>query len=300
MMKTKLKIGFIGLGNMGLPMAANLVKSGFFVSAFDLNVNIHKTATDNGIILTKDIASLAQDVDVFITMLPDSPDVEEVVLGEKGLIHYAKPKSILIDMSSINPLTSQKIAKALDEKGVDSLDAPVSGGVSGAISGKLSIMVGGDKKIFELVQPVLTSMGQTITYVGPHGSGQAVKLCNQIICAINIQAICEAMALGNALDLDLNVMQKVLMGGSADSWMLRNLAPKMIDDDSSAGFRIALQLKDLRTAFQTAFQLGVPLPGLGLVTNLYLEARAHQEDGNGNQALYCTYDRMANQTDKHK
>lgn len=295
---TKMKIGFIGLGNMGLPMAANLVKNGFEVSAFDLNSNIQKAASEKGVAFAADIPSLAKSADVLITMLPDSPDVEEVVLGENGLMKHARPGTVIVDMSSINPLTSQKMAKALEDKGMDSLDAPVSGGVVGAINGTLSIMVGGNKGTFEKMTPVLKAMGKTITYVGPHGSGQAVKLCNQIICAINIQAICEAMALGRALDLDMNVMREVLMGGSADSWMLRNLGPKMIDGDDSAGFRIALQLKDLRTAFQTAFQLGVPLPGLGLATNLYLEARAHGEDSNGNQAMFRTYDRMSDQVNK--
>lgn len=297
-MNTEVKIGFVGLGNMGLPMATNLVKSGFSVTAFDLSTKIKTIAVEKGIAFADSFMKLATTVDVLITMLPDSPDVEEVLLGEKGFIHYGKSSSVVIDMSSINPLSSQKIATELGKRGIQSLDAPVSGGVKGAIEGTLSIMVGGNEDIFDLVQPVLKAMGKTITYIGPNGSGQAVKLCNQIICAINIQAICEALALGRALNLDLNIMREVLMGGSADSWMLRNLGVKMIAGDDSAGFRIALQLKDLKTAFQTAFTLGIPLPGLGLVTNLYLESRAHQEDSKGNQALFRTYDRMSNQTDE--
>ncbi len=299
-MKNDANIGFIGLGNMGLPMAANLVKKGFHVQAFDLDKNAKARAEEKGIRFVEKAAVLAQDADVIITMLPESPDVEKVIIGEDGLKKYLKRGTIVIDMSSINPIVSQQIAVTLDAQSIESLDAPVSGGVSGATGGTLSIMVGGKRAVFDEAMPVFEAVGKTITYAGPHGSGQAIKLCNQIICALNIQAICEALALGRAFNLDLNILRQVLMGGSADSWMLRNLGEKMIDGDASAGFRIALQLKDLKTAFQAAYDLGVPLPGLGLVTNMYLEARAHGEDSNGNQALFTTYDRMSDQTKKRK
>jgi 2-hydroxy-3-oxopropionate reductase len=175
------------------------------------------------------------------------------------------------------------------------LDAPVSGGPAGAKAAKLSIMVGGPEEAVARARPVLEAMGTTIVHVGDSGAGQTVKACNQLVCAMNIQAVCEALALGRAAGLDVAKLREVLLGGAASSWMLQNLGPLMLAKDASAGFRIDLKLKDLRLAGELAFELGVPLPGTALATSLYLEARAHGEGANGNQALFRVYDRLSNQ-----
>jgi 2-hydroxy-3-oxopropionate reductase len=200
-------------------------------------------------------------------------------------------------MSTISPQATRRFSAALARVGVDLLDAPVSGGPIGAKSAKLSIMVGGPERAFQRALPVLQSMGTTIVHVGESGAGQTTKLCNQLIVGMNLQAICEALALGRACGLDLEKLRQVLLGGAAGSWMLQNLAPLMIAKDDRAGFRIDLQLKDLRLVNEQAFALGVPLPGTALVTNLYMEARAHGEGANGNQALFRVYDRLTSQED---
>jgi 2-hydroxy-3-oxopropionate reductase len=175
------------------------------------------------------------------------------------------------------------------------LDAPVSGGPAGAKAAKLAIMVGGAPDAFMRAKPILEVMGTTIIHVGESGAGQTVKACNQLICAMNIQAVCEGIALGRAAGLDVEKLREVLLGGAASSWMLQNLGPLILAKDDRAGFRIDLQLKDLRLANELAFELGVPLPGTALATNLYLEARAHGEGSNGNQAMFRVYDRMTSQ-----
>jgi 2-hydroxy-3-oxopropionate reductase len=202
---------------------------------------------------------------------------------------------LVIDMSTISASAVQEMAAALAGRGIELLDAPVSGGRKGAIAGTLSIMIGGAKKAFDRALPVLKAMGTTIRHVGPSGMGQVFKMCNQLMCASHIQAMCEAFALCRSFDGDLASLREVLQGGAAGSWMLENLGPQVLAGDDSAGFRINLQLKDLRLANEAAFEKGLPLTGLALATSLYLEARAHGEDGNGNQALFRTIDRMTNQ-----
>lgn len=288
-------IGFIGLGTMGLPMVRNLLKAGFSVKAFDLRTEAVQEAAADGAIPAGSAREAASGAEVIITMLPDSPHVEEALLGPEGAEEAVAAGAVVIDMSTISPVVSRRLAEHFGQRGVACLDAPVSGGQKGAREGTLSIMVGGEREAFERVLPVFQAMGKTITYLGGPGMGQTVKLCNQIVCAMNIQAICEAMALARAGGVDLKLMRQVLQGGSAGSWMMEHLAPQMIEGDDSAGFRIDLQLKDLRLALAAAFEWAVPLPGAALATNLYLEARAHGEGSNGNQAMFRVYDRLANQ-----
>ena len=198
-------------------------------------------------------------------------------------------------MSTIAPGAVRRMSADLARIGVAFLDAPVSGGPIGARNAALSIMAGGDAAAFEKARRFFSAMGTTITHVGESGSGQTVKLCNQLICGINLQAICEALALGRAAGVDLPRLREVLMGGSAASWMLDKLGPQMIEGDASAGFRIDLMLKDLRLVAQQAAETNVPLPATSLVTTQYLDARAHGEGSNGNQALFRVYDRMSGQ-----
>jgi 2-hydroxy-3-oxopropionate reductase len=289
-------IGFIGLGVMGREMARHLVRAGHEVRAYDMKTEAVEELAREGAVAAATVAEAADGAEVVITMLPDTPQVEEVVLGPGGLLQNPPAGRLLVDMSTIAPTATRRMAAQLAQAGIAMLDAPVSGGPTGAKAAKLSIMVGGSEDAVARARPVLEAMGTTIIHVGESGAGQTVKACNQLICAMNLQAICEAFALGRAAGLDLEKLREVLLGGAASSWMLQNLGPLMLAKDASAGFRIDLKLKDLRLAGELAFELGVPLPGTALATSLYLEARAHGEGGNGNQALFRVYDRLSNQT----
>ena len=291
-------ICFIGLGTMGREMAANLLKAGHRVRAFDVRSEAVESVAALGATPCQSIAAAAGDADVAITMLPDTPDVEDVVYGDGGLLANPPVKRLVVDMSTIAPDAARRIAADLEKAGVDFVDAPVSGGPVGAKNATLSIMAGGKPEAFARARGVFAAMGTTITHVGAAGAGQTVKLCNQLVCGINIQAICEAIALARASGLDLDVLRSVLLGGSAASWMLDKLGPSMIEGNDAAGFRIDLMLKDLRLVQQQAQALSVPLPATALVTSQYVDARAHGEGGNGNQALFRVYDRMTNQPRK--
>jgi 2-hydroxy-3-oxopropionate reductase len=288
-------VGFIGIGTMGREMALNLAKAGHRVAAYDVRPEAVEALAPFGIRAASSIADASKGADAVITMLPDTPDVEAVVHGEGGLLANPPEGKLVIDMSTIAPGAVRRMHAELAQVGVAFVDAPVSGGPVGAKNATLSIMAGGDAAAFERAQPFFAAMGTTITHVGESGAGQTVKLCNQLICGINIQAVCEALALGRAAGVDLQQLRKVLLGGSAASWMLDKLGPQMIEGDASAGFRIDLMLKDLRLVAQQAQEVNVPLPATALVTTQYLDARAHGEGGNGNQALFRVYDRMTGQ-----
>ena len=289
-------VGFVGLGTMGLEMTRNLVKAGYVVQAYDVVPACVQQAAAGGAKAVASIAEAASGAGLVVTMLPDTPDVQAVVLGEAGLHRHPPAGRLIVDMSTIAPQAVRAMATALKVDGIDFIDAPVSGGPQGAKAATLTIMAGGEADAFARARPVLSAMGTTINHVGSSGAGQTVKLCNQLMVGINLQSVCEALALGRASGVDLTQMRDVLLGGSAASWMLDRLGPAMIDGDTSAGFRIDLQLKDLRLVQELATALAVPLPGLALVSTQYLEAKAHGEGGNGNQALFKVYDRMTNQS----
>lgn len=290
-----LSIGFIGIGTMGRDMARNLLKAGHAVWAYDVVAAAAQGLAAEGATVARSIAEASAGADVVVTMLPDTPQVEEVLLGPGGLRDHPPPGGVVVDMSTISPEATRRMAAALAEVGVALLDGPVSGGPVGAQNGTLSIMIGGDEAAFAKARPALDAMGKTIVRVGPSGAGQTAKLCNQVMVGINLQAVCEALALGRAAGVDPTILREVMLGGSAASWMLDRLGPAMIAGDDGAGFRIDLMLKDLRLVGELAFSLGVPLPGTALVTSQYLDARAHGEGGRGNQALFRVYDRMSNQ-----
>lgn len=288
-------VGFIGLGTMGREMAANLLRAGHAVRAHDVVPAAVDALAAQGAIPAASVAEAAEGADIVVTMLPDTPQVEEVVYGPGGLLAAPPRGRLVVDMSTIAPQAVRRMHADLAAAGIDLLDAPVSGGPQGARAATLTIMAGGARAAFDRALPVLRGMGTTITHVGDSGAGQTVKLCNQLICGINLQAICEALALGRACGVDLEQMREVLLGGSAASWMLDRLGPAMISGDAGAGFRIDLMLKDLRLVQELAFGKAVPLPATALVTSQYLDARAHGEGGNGNQALFRVYDRMSGQ-----
>jgi 2-hydroxy-3-oxopropionate reductase len=293
-METQGTVGFIGLGTMGREMARNLLQAGFRVQANDVVQSAVDDLVGLGARAAASPAEAADGADVAITMLPDTPQVEEVVYGDHGLLANPPAGRLVVDMSTIAPGAVRRMSADLKAVGVDMLDAPVSGGPIGAKNATLSIMVGGEADAFARAMPFFRGMGTTVTHVGSSGAGQAVKLCNQLVCGINLQAICEAVALARASGVDLQQLRHVLLGGSASSWMLDKLGPAIIEGDTSAGFRIDLMLKDLRLVQEQAQSLSVPLPGTALVSSQYLEARAHGEGSNGNQALFRVYDRMTN------
>ncbi len=291
-------VTFIGAGVMGLPMVRNLKKGGVTVRVFDVREDVRNALEAEGIAVVATLAEAGAARGTVIAMLPDTPDVRSVVLGPNGLAETLPEGSLFIDMSTIAPAAERDMSERLEARNIAMVDAPVSGGVIGAVNGTLSIMVGGTDTAFAAARPILAHMGTTILHAGGIGSGQVFKMCNQLMVASHIQAMCEAFALARAHEVDLTLMSNALRGGAAGSWMLDNLGPKVIAKDDSAGFRIDLQLKDLKLANEAAFEKGVPLPGLAIATSLYLEARAHGEGSNGNQALFRTFDRLANQAER--
>lgn len=288
-------VGFLGLGVMGREMARNLAQAGFTVRAFDIIPGAGDALRSFGVEIVSEISAVTRDADIVISMLPDTPQVEDIIRGSDGLLSNPPRGKLFVDMSTIAPEATRKLSQELLAVGVTMLDAPVSGGPIGAKNGTLSIMVGGDAGGFEQATPYLKAMGTTLNHVGASGAGQTVKLCNQLICGINIQAICEALALARAWNIDLPQMREVLLGGSAASWMLDKLGPAMIEGDVSAGFRIDLMMKDLRLVLEAAQKHPVPLPATALVATQYQNAQAYGEGANGNQALFKVYDRLTGQ-----
>ena len=287
-------IGFIGAGNMGLPMIKNLIKKGFQLKVYDISPKITKRLDKDNIKTVNNLRAVANN-NFIISILPDTQNVESVFNTDSGIISYLKPGTIVIDMSTISSSSAIEIGKVLQKQQIEFLDAPVSGGVKGALNANLSIMVGGKKDTYKKSLDILNSLGENVIYAGKLGMGQVFKMCNQIMVGSHIQAMCEAFALCKSKGGDLKLLKETLIGGSANSWMLENLGNDVINKNEHAGFRIDLQLKDLKLASEAAFESGVPLPGLSLVLSLYLEARAHNEGKNGNQSLFKTYDRMSNQ-----
>ncbi len=279
------KIGFIGLGTMGRPMALNLIKAGFTVRVFNRTPAKMEPLITAGAERAASCADAAAGSDVVITMLADSEDVREVVLAPNGALSGCAESTAIIDMSTISPAVAIEIAEQCQARGVEFLDAPVTGGESGAIAGTLSIMVGGSESVLDSVRDVLGAMGSKITYMGPSGAGQAAKACNQVICGLTILAVSEGLALGEAAGLDPNRLLEAISGGSAGSWMLSNLGPKMTAGDWAPGFRIALQRKDLRLALELAEKSGITLQGTMLAKQIFDTAGASSLDDEGTQAL---------------
>ncbi len=255
-----MNIGFIGMGTMGAPMAKRLVEAGYQVTVHNRTRSREEPVAAAGAHRAASPREAAFDKDVVITMVSDTPDVQAVVLGEQGAIHGMKAGSVLVDMSTISPSATRKIAKALNEKDIEMLDAPVSGGSEGAEKGTLSIMVGGKDVVLEQIRPVLEHLGSTITLVGPVGSGQITKAINQVIIAGAYGAVAEGMALGLAAGIDLEAAHRALSGGAAGSWILTNRAQNMIENRYPLGFRTRLHRKDLNIALDAAKELGVAIP----------------------------------------
>ncbi|MCY7350238.1 MAG: 2-hydroxy-3-oxopropionate reductase [Cytophagaceae bacterium] len=271
------KIGFIGLGIMGKPMAHNLLKAGYPVAVLSQS----KAASELTAAGAQDFPTarvLAENCDLVITMLPDSPDVEGVVTGPEGVLAGIRSGALFIDMSTIAPSVARNIHDLMQEKGVEALDAPVSGGQVGAQSATLSIMVGGNVQAFERALPVFQAMGKNIVHIGGPGAGQTTKACNQMIVGMTIQAVAEAFALAKKAGVDLEKMREVLLGGFAQSRILDLHGKRMIEGNFAPGFKIKLHRKDLGIALQTGQEYSVLLPGTALVAEKMVAAL---EQGNG-------------------
>jgi 2-hydroxy-3-oxopropionate reductase len=266
-------VGFIGLGIMGKPMARNLLKAGHQLVVHSRSRLPVDEIVKEGAKAATSPREVAAQSDVLITMLPNSPDVELVALGKNGIVEGAKPGQIYVDMSTISPIVSQKVGQALGAKGVKMLDAPVSGGEKGAIEGTLSIMVGGEKDVFERVLPIFQAMGRTITLLGPLGSGGFTKLANQIIVAVNLTALGEALTLAKKAGLDRELTLKALGGGLAGSKCLEQKTPNYVSNTYKPGFKVDLHYKDLGLIMESARALGVPLPATAVVQELFSALR---------------------------
>ena len=255
-----MKIGFIGLGIMGKPMSKNLLKAGHEVIVCDVTSAAVDELVAAGATAAATPKEVARQTTLIITMLPNSPEVKQVVLGEGGIIEGANPGTIVADMSSIAPLVSREVAARLAAKGIEMLDAPVSGGQPKAIDGTLSVMVGGKPEIFDRCLPVFKAMAASVVRVGDIGAGNVTKLANQIVVALNIAAVSEALVLAAKVGVEPELVYKAIRGGLAGSTVLDAKAPLMMDRKFSPGFRINLHIKDLANALDTAHQVGAPLP----------------------------------------
>jgi 2-hydroxy-3-oxopropionate reductase len=271
-------IGFIGLGIMGKPMSRNLMKAGHRLVVFDIVEESVDAIVADGAARGASAADVASRSDIVITMLPDGPEVDQAILGPGGVLEGARPGTLVIDMSSISPLVAQKAGAACAAKGVDFLDAPVSGGEPGAIAGTLAIMVGGKPEAFDRAVPVLKAMGASVTLTGPVGAGNVTKLANQIMVACNIAAMGEALVLAAKAGLDPEVVFNAVKGGLAGSNVLNAKAPMVIARNFKPGFRIRLHQKDLRNALLAAESMKVGLPITSLVQQMLI---ALMNDGKG-------------------
>lgn len=255
-----MNVAFIGMGTMGAPMALNLLKAGHDVTVHNRTRDREEPVADAGARRAVSPKAAAENAEIIITCVSDSPDVEAVMLGENGVIHGAKEGAIAIDMSTISPSVTRSIAQALAEKGITMLDAPISGGSEGAKKGTLSIMVGGDAQAVTRAMPVLQAMGTTITHVGTIGAGQITKAINQVIIAGTYWGVAEGMAMGLKAGLDMDKVVQAVGSGAAGSWGLTNRSSNMINNEYPLGFRVRFHRKDLNIALEAARELGVPLP----------------------------------------
>jgi len=287
------KIGFIGLGIMGKPMARNLMKAGYSLVVYNRTASKAQELVQAGAQQVGSPKEVAENSQIIITMVSDSPEVEEVILGPKGVIQGLKAGSVVIDMSSISPVVTQRIAAELSTKGATMLDAPVSGGETGAVQGTLSIMVGGDEEVFNEVKPVLEKMGKSVVRVGRIGAGGFTKLSNQIIVAAALQAISEALVLAQKAGVDIQLVYEAIRGGMAGGRTLDMKIPMFIQRDFEPGFKMDLHIKDLKNALLAGKSLGVALPSTGLIHELFTACRAQGKGQKDHSVIYTLVEQLA-------
>jgi 2-hydroxy-3-oxopropionate reductase len=288
------RIGFIGLGLMGKPMVRNLLRAGFPVTVFNRSKPAIDELVTDGAYPGESPEHVARQSDIVITMLPDTPDVEAVVQGPHGIVAGAQRGLLLIDMSTISPIATRRLAAALQQHAIHMLDAPVSGGDVGAINGTLSIMVGGSKDAFERARPVFSALGQTITYCGSSGAGQTVKACNQVVVALVIEAVAEGLVLGAKAGVAPEVLLQVLGGGLAQNRVMDLRGPTMIRHQFEPGGKAQFHHKDLGFALQLAREYNVSLPMTALVDQLFTTLVANEQGGLDHSALLTVIEKLSN------
>lgn len=291
--ETMERIGFIGLGLMGKPMALNVLKAGFPLTVLNRSRPPMAELAAAGATLAETPMQVAQQSDVVITCVPDSPDVEAIVLGDNGILAGARPGMLFMDNSTIAPATARKIYEACQAKGIDALDAPVSGGDIGAQQGTLSIMVGGDEAAFQRALPILQAMGKNIVYIGEAGAGQVTKACNQIVVSLTIQAVAEALTLAKRSGVDPAKVRDALLGGFAQSRVLEVHGQRMIDRSFQPGFKLNLHRKDMNIVLQTGKELNLPLFGAAQITELMNSLLAQGKGELDNSAIVTLYELLA-------
>jgi 2-hydroxy-3-oxopropionate reductase len=287
------KIGFVGLGIMGKPMSKNLLKAGYKLVVYDIVPKPLEELKQAGAEIGTSPSDVASKADVIITMLPNSPHVKQAILGEKGVAEGARRGALVVDMSSIAPLVAREVGAELAKKGIRMLDAPVSGGEPKAIEGTLSIMVGGSKADFDQMLPVFKSMGSSAVLTGDLGAGNVTKLANQIIVALNIAAVSEALVLATKAGVDPNLVYQAIRGGLAGSTVLDAKAPLMMDRKFNPGFRINLHIKDLGNVLETSHEVGVPLPLSAAVMEIMQALKVDGMGDNDHGSIVRYYEKLA-------
>lgn len=289
-----MKIGFIGLGIMGKPMCKNLLKAGYQVTVNDLNRDAIAEIIAFGAKAASNNREVAENSDVVITMVPNSPHVKAAVLGENGVMEGARPGMILVDMSSINPLASKEICAEVEKHGCFMIDAPVSGGEPKAIDGSLSIMCGGKKEIFDKVYDLLKTMGSSVILCGDIGAGNSTKLANQIVVAVNIAAVSEALVMGQKAGVEPEAIYNAIRGGLAGSTVMDAKVPMMLEGNFKPGFRISLHIKDMNNVLDTGHDVGAPLPLSTCVMEMMQWLKAQGKDTLDHSAIVQYYENLAN------
>jgi 2-hydroxy-3-oxopropionate reductase len=279
------RVGFIGLGIMGMPMARNLMEAGYELTVHNRSPEKAEELGKEGAAVAATPREVAENSDVVITMLPDSPQVREVVAAEDGVLEGVSEGALLIDMSTISPVVTEELAEAVKEKGASMLDAPVSGGDVGAIEGTLSIMVGGEEADFQRAKPLFEAMGKTITHVGPTGAGQVTKAANQVVVALTIEAVSEALVLGSAGGVSPEKILEVLGGGLASNKVMEVKREKFLSHTFEPGFRSELHHKDLGIALAAGREYGVVLPVTAIVDQMLLSMKRKGWGGEDHSAL---------------
>ncbi len=289
-----MKIGFIGLGIMGKPMAVNLIKAGYTLCVYNRSRGPMTEVAALGALPSQNAQEVAGQAEIVFLMLPDTPDVEKVLFGINGVSSGIKTGSIVVDMSSISPMATRQFAERLKNQGVEMLDAPVSGGQIGAQNATLSIMVGGKEEIFEKVKPILEKMGKNIVRIGENGDGQVCKVANQIVVALTIEAVGEALLLASKAGADVGKVREALLGGFAQSRILEVHGERMIKRTFQPGFRIKLHQKDLNLALQTGKELGVSLPNTATAQELFTAVAAYGGADLDHSAMLQALEKLAN------
>jgi 3-hydroxyisobutyrate dehydrogenase len=287
------RVGFIGLGLMGSGMSMNILKAGYPLTVWNRTRSKMKPLIDAGAKEADSPREVAEQSEIIIDIVTDSPDVEAVLLGPSGVIHGAEPGTIVIDMSTISPAVTRRINEKLGKKNVHMMDAPVSGGAIGARDGTLSIMVGGDADDFQECLPLFEAMGKTVTHVGGHGMGQTVKLCNQILVGLNMLAVAEALLFASKAGVDVEKAHAAVSGGAAGSWQLTNNGARLLKGDLEPGFKVKDYLKDLRLIMEAAAEVKMPLVGTSVVHQLFRSLEAEGLLEKGTQAVIRSVEKLA-------